>query len=294
MSWFGKTKAFIKKLDEDDCVGLASEMAYSVTLSLFPALILFVSFLSLVKSADAITTLSDLIGSILPKEVYNPIDKTLEKIVEEQQGGIFTISFFFTLFSAAGIFTTVMKAMERIYGVKADYNFFKRQQIAIELVLIVSVSLTLVFTLLLFGVEFEQVVRYKYKIRWLKNIVQYARLPIAFIVIVLSTLLVYKFSLRIRQRLEHLLPGAVFMATLWVLLTVWFGDYVKTATFTRAYDVLAKLIAMLLWMWANSLIFLLGAELNWFLYKGRYSLALAETAPRKVPSKKSESLPDAK
>ncbi|MGQ9805714.1 MAG: YihY/virulence factor BrkB family protein [Chlorobiales bacterium] len=294
MKWFETTRNFLKKVfEDDDCVGLASEMAYSVTLSLFPALILFVSFLSLIQSPEAISTLSDLIGQILPKEIYNPIDKTLEKIVAERQGGIFTLSIFITLFSTAGIFTTVMKAMERIYGVKTDYSFLKRQQIAIELVLLVSVALTVVFSLLLFGVEIEQVLYYKYKMKWLKNFVQYARLPIAFIVIVVSTLIVYKFSLRIRHKLENLLPGAMLMAFLWILLTIWFGDFIKNAQFTRAYDVLAKLIAMLLWMWTNSLIFLLGAELNWFLYKGRYTLAQKD-AHLKLTSKKSEPLPNAK
>ncbi len=294
MKPFAITKAFLKKIfDDDDCVGLASEMAYSVTLSLFPALILFVSFLSLIQSPEAISTLSDLIGQILPKEVYNPIDKTLEKIVAERQGGIFTLSIFITMFSAAGIFTTIMKAMERIYGVKTDYSFLKRQQIAIELVLLVSVALTLVFSLLLFGVELEQVLYYKYKMRWLKNVMQYARLPIAFVVIVVSTLIVYKYSLRIRHKLEHLLPGAMLMAFLWILLTIWFGDFVKNAQFSRAYDLLAKLIAMLLWMWTNSLLFLLGAELNWFLYKGRYILAQKES-PSKLASKKSEPVPNAK
>lgn len=290
MKWFEIAKAFLKKIfDDDDCVGLASEMAYSVALSLFPAMILFVSFLSLIQSPEAISTISDLIGQILPKEVYNPIDKTLEKIVAERQGGIFTASIFFTLFSAAGIFTTVMKAMERIYGVKTNYGFLKRQQIAIELVLLVSVALTVVFSFLLFGVELEQALYYKYKMRWLKRVVQYARFPIAFVVIVVSTLIVYKYSLRIRHKLEHLLPGASLMAFLWILLTIWFGDFVKNAQFARAYDVLAKLIAMLIWMWTNSLLFLLGAELNWFLYKGRYVLAQA-TAPAKVSVPKSETI----
>jgi membrane protein len=294
MKWFETTKLFLKKIfDDDDCVGLASEMAYSVTLSLFPAMILFVSFLSLIQSPEAISTLSDLIGQILPKEIYNPIDKTLEKIVSERQGGIFTLSIFITMFSAAGIFTTIMKAMERIYSVKTGYSFLKRQQIAIELVLLVSVALTVVFSLLLFGVEIEQVLYYKYKMKWLKNFVQYTRFPIAFIVIVLATLIVYKYSLRIKHKLENLLPGAMLMAFLWIMLTIWFGDFIKNAQFTRAYDVLAKLIAMLLWMWTNSLIFLLGAELNWFLYKGRYILSQKDV-PAKITSKKSEPLANAK
>lgn len=294
MRWVETTKNFLRKIfNEDDCIGLASQMAYSVTLSLFPALILFVSFLSLIQSPEAISTLSDLIGQILPKEIYNPIDKTLEKIVAERQGGIFTLSIFITLFSAAGIFTTIMKAMERIYGVKTGYSFLKRQQIAIELVLLVSVALTVVFSLLLFGVELEQVLYYKYKMRWLKNVVQYARFPIAFIVIVVSTLIVYKYSLRIKHKLKNLLPGAMLMAFLWILLTMWFGDFIKNAQFSRAYDVLAKLIAMLLWMWTNSLLFLLGAELNWFLYKGRYTLAPTKTSV-KATSKKSEPLANAK
>jgi membrane protein len=274
-------KALLKKFEQDDCLGLAAEMAYGLMLALFPAMLLFVSFLSLIQSADAINLLSDMIGQVLPKEVYNPIDKTLEALVSDRQSGIFTVSLLFSVFSSSAVFTTIIKGMERIYGLKAQYGFFRRQQIALELVVIVSIALTVVFSLIIFGYEFESVLENKYKMRWLKTTIQYARFPIAFVVMVVSTLLVYKFSLRISQKLEHILPGAMLMAVLWIALTVWFGEYVKRQSYNKAYGLLAGLIAMLVWMYANSLIFLIGAEVNWLFYRGKAALKKEITAEAK-------------
>jgi membrane protein len=265
-------KLLVLKIDADDCLGLAAEMSYNLVLSLVPAMLVFVSFFSLVQSPKTIILLSDLIGQVLPEEVYSSIDKAIEKLVAEKRGGIFTVSLIFAIYSSASVFTTIMKAMERIYKAEVGYHFLRRQLIAVELVLIVSISLGIVFSLLIFGYELEQILESKFRWHWLGSVVSFTRFPIAFIVMVMSMLLVYKFSLRIGQKLQHILPGAVFMSVCWMLLCAWFGEYVKYQSYGQTYTVLAKVIAILVWMYFNSLIFLLGAEINSLFHNGFLSL----------------------
>lgn len=259
-------KILIKKSNADDCFGLAAEIAYTTLLSLFPALLLFVSLLSLIQSPKAINIVSDLIGSILPPEIYSPIDKTIEKLAAQKEGEIFTLSLLLSIWSASAVFITIMKSMERIYATNLKYNYFQKQWIAIQLVFIVSVALLVVFNLLIFGVQLEYLLETKYRMRWLKEIIKYTRYPIAFIVMVLSMVLIYKFSLRVGQRLSQILPGAILMAVCWMVLCAYFGMYVQQQSFNQAYGVLGKGIAVMVWLYFNSLIFLIGAEVNSLFY----------------------------
>jgi len=281
-------KLLATKINDDDCFGLAAEMSYNLVLSLVPAILVFVSFFSIVQSPKTILLISNLMGQVVPEEVYSPIDTAIEKLLAEKRGGIFTVSLIFALFSSAAVFTTIMKAMERIYKAEVGYGFLRRQLIALELVLIVSVALGVVFNLLVFGYELERTLEYKLQMRWLKNVVAYTRFPIAFVVMTLSMILIYKFSLRIGQKLQHILPGAVFMAIAWMLLCAWFGDYVKYQNYGQTYTILAKVIAILVWMYFNSLIFLLGAEINSLFHMGFLSI---EMKPKKKNAQKKSELP---
>lgn len=282
---FHIAKILVQKIDRDDCFGLAAEMAYNLALAIFPAILLFVSFLSLIHTPKTALLISDFIGMVLPQEVYQPIDQTIEKVLAERRSGIFTFSLIFSFFSMAAVFTTIMKAMERIYNKQPNYGFFRRQMVAIELVLLVSVALGVVFSLIIFGAEFEKMLEKQFRMYRLGQFLQWTRFPIAFFVMTLSALLVYKFSLRVGQKLPHVLPGATLMALLWILVCVLYGDYVKYQYYGQGYTVLAKGLATLVWLYACALIFLIGAEVNWLFYSGTvggHSTTKLENAPTPV------------
>ncbi|MCS7013755.1 MAG: YihY/virulence factor BrkB family protein [Chloroherpetonaceae bacterium] len=285
-------RIFVKKLDQDDCLGLAAEMAYNLALAIVPAILLFVSLMSLIQSPKTALLISDLVGAVLPKEVYQPIDQTIDRVLAERREGIFTVSLIFSFFSTAAVFTTVMKAMERIYNMKLEYSFVRRQLVAAELVLLVSLALGIVFSLILFGAELEKMLEKQFRLRWLGHLVEWTRFPIAFLVMTLSALLVYKFSLRIGQRLSHVLPGATLMATLWIVVCLWYGDYLKYQYYGQGYTVLAKSLATLVWLYINSLIFLIGAEVNWLFYSGTIGKTRSEPARTIAEPQKAETKSD--
>lgn len=274
-------KTLIQKIDRDDCLGLAAEMAYNLALAIFPTLLLFVSFLSLIQTPKTALLISSFIGTVLPQEVYQPIEQTVERILAERRGGIFTFSLIFSFFSTAAVFTTIMKAMERIYNMQLNYSFFRRQMVAVELVLLVSVALGIVFSLIIFGTELEKILERQFKMHRLGQFLQWTRFPIAFLVMTLSALIVYKFSLRVGQKLPHVLPGAVLMALLWIVVCILYGDYVKYQYYGQGYTVLAKGLATLVWFYINALIFLIGAEVNWLFYSG--TIGSTPSKPKQAP-----------
>ncbi|MDX2129404.1 MAG: YihY/virulence factor BrkB family protein [Chloroherpetonaceae bacterium] len=258
-------KIFAKKFTSSDSAGLAAEMSYSLILSLFPLLLLFVSILSMWQSPGAIASLSRVLGAILPPDIHQPIDKTIQSILRESDKSLLTLSLIFSLFSIFTVFNVVIKAMERIYEVKQRLKFFSRIRISIELGLIIGISFLIVFNLLIFGYEVEEFLVNEWKWLWAKTAFQIIKFPIAFLVMVYSALMVYKFSLRVGQKLECVIPGAFVMALLWTVLNANFGLYLQYQRF-GTYTQFVKLIVLPLWMYANAMVFLIGAHINWMFY----------------------------
>jgi membrane protein len=58
-------------------------------------------------------------------------------------------------------------------------------------------------------------------------------------------------------------PGSVFVAVIWLLLTLAFGFYVTHFTnYHKSYGPLAAVVALLTWMYLCAYVFMFGAELN--------------------------------
>jgi membrane protein len=271
--WLPLVQTLVRKTLKDDCVGMSAEIAYKLLFSIFPAIIFVVSLISLAESPKTINAIADLVGTILPSDIYGPIDKFVQTLVSQRRHKAATLSLLVTLWTAAGVFTSIMKSLERIYEVRLPKKYIERQIIAIALVFVVSTLLVMVFNFLLFGLQITAMLEKNYQLRReMRIVLDVLRLPIAFVIMTGCAVLINKFSLGVKQRVRFLLPGATLAAALWVAGSLGFGYYTKNfaaSSYNQTYGPLGTAIALLSWMYLNSFIFLVGAELNALLYEER-------------------------
>jgi len=262
---------YINKIDSDDCTGLASEMAFQLTFTLFPVLLAFVSFLSLLQTPGAINLLIDMAGKVIPPEVFLPFDTIIEKLVTTRQRGIFTFSLIIAIVSSTAIFSTIIKAMERIWMPEKKWNFIRRIFTSYLLMFVVGLALILIFNLLFYGHTFELFIIKKYRLWKFIKYMEHFKFPLAFLIVVITVLLIYKIATPLKLKFSGHLPGALFYGLAWIALSVTFRHYIRYSspdpTISRAYEILARTIIILAWMYANSLLFILGAELNHYLLR---------------------------
>ena len=76
-------------------------------------------------------------------------------------------------------------------------------------------------------------------------------------------MILHKFLTRIKYKWIEILPGAVLTYVLGSVLVYAFAVYVRSATgFNVIYGSLGGVIVMLLFIYLNAIVFLLGAEFN--------------------------------
>jgi len=89
------------------------------------------------------------------------------------------------------------------------------------------------------------------------------RLPMAFILNLISLSVLYYFAPEARQKLLSILPGAITSTILWMLASSAFRIFLRNfGAYNKTYGSLAALIILMVWLWISGLVFLLGAEIN--------------------------------
>lgn len=90
------------------------------------------------------------------------------------------------------------------------------------------------------------------------------RFVVAFLILAIVFIAIYKGVPGIKIKILHLIPGAAAAAGMWLLFTWLFSLFIRYANYST-YGSLATIVISLLWMYWCMYIILLGASINQFI-----------------------------
>jgi membrane protein len=264
--WIAVFKRAVKGFIEDDCTGLAQQVAFSSILAFFPALIFLIGVLGLF-GPDTYNQLGDLLGRVAPEQVNDAV--TIAKESSADNTGASTLAFvvggFLAVWAASGAMGAVIKAVNRAYDRIETRPFWKLRLISILLVVISGLVLAGMFIFIVFGGPLGEAIADKaglgsqFTLLW--NVLRW---PIALLVLLFFNALVYYAAPNVEQRdWRWLTPGSVLAALIWLALSALFALYTSfSSSYDRTYGSLAGAIILLLWLNYSAMALLFGAELN--------------------------------
>ncbi len=260
--WITAFKRAAGSFMQDDCMGLAQEVAYSAMLAFFPAIAFLLGLLGVLHLFDQ---LQSFLGSVAPHGVIHFI-KGLQR---DQKGGVkiaaLVLGGIGAVWAASGAMGSVIKAVNRAYERMETRPFWKVRAIAILLVVLFGLTIVAVSVLLVFGGPIGNAIANQahlggaFTLLW-----SLLRWPIAFGAVLILYGLVYYFAPNKDQRTwKWVTPGAVIGALAWLLLSGLFTLYVTFAgSYSKTYGTLAAGVILLLWLNYSAWSLLFGAELN--------------------------------
>jgi|SRR5579872_2622411 len=247
--------------------GTAKAAAYSATVVIFPALIVFAWVLAETKTTGTfIRQISDFAGLVVPPSAR-------DLMLQYFQGGSkrpvkLVVSASFVLFTAAsGVMMSLMEGFRRAYGIYVNlWSPVRERAVSLLLVVLGFAPMMLAMSTIAFSRPI---------MRWLFlhgdnrfNFIlfmsfQAFRWSVSALASVTVIMLIYHWGLPRVQHWRCVLPGAALATALWFPVTVLFGWYVNNyANYTVIYGSLGAAIAVLVWMYLISIIILFGAEFN--------------------------------
>jgi membrane protein len=259
--------------DSADGWAIASHIALSGLLALFPFLILVTSlaasFLGSVELADEVARL---LLETWPEEVAEPIAQEIRSVLTITRGDVLTISFALALYFASSGIESLRIGLNRAYGMTERRSWFLLRLESILYVLIAAVALlALAFLIVLGPLLFATGRRFLPALAPFELNITVARYAVATIILIVALVVAHKWLAAGRRRLTEIAPGIAVTLALWLAGGVLFGRYLAEfpAVYASYYGGLASVMIALVFLYLTSSIFVFGGELNAAILRAR-------------------------
>lgn len=257
---------FFKEIGKDSLVNKASSLAYNFMLAIFPAIIFLFTLIPFIpKKIGFQDQLMKLIILVLPADAYQAFSDTLDEIVNKQNRGLLSFGFFLSLFFATNGIHSLMMAFNKSSLIIETRSWFKQRMIAILLTLVIAFSVIVCITAMFIG---ELVLNYidselKVKDGLMSLAVDLTRWSLLGILYFVTISILYKYGPAHAKKWRFLSAGS-WLATILAFLTIWgFSFYINNfSAYNKIYGSIGTLIVIMIWLYLNSLILLIGFELN--------------------------------
>jgi membrane protein len=263
IGWGTLFKRTFKETVEDNCLGLAAQLAYYFFLSVFPALLVVVTMTS-VFPRNLLDEILAWFGSFTPPDVLQILRIQINLIIRSGHTGLVTFGVLGALWSSSSAMNATIDTLNRAYGIHEARSWWKVQSLAIILTIIMSLFVLVGFTLVVAGPEIADKIAVRHGLgalfEWTWKTVQW---PVIFLLISGGFAVVYYVAPDAEQRWRWVLPGAHLATALWLLISLSFRLYViHFGQFNKMYGAIGGVIVMLIWFYLSGLVLLFGGEFN--------------------------------
>jgi membrane protein len=259
------------------CSMVSQAIAFNLFLAFFPTLLIAVGFAT--SRIGGRTSLFDLIQDLtefLPPGSKSIVSEFLVKRGPEAWK-IALVGWAGTLLAGSQVMRLLMEGIHRIYGDKQQPGFLHRQLRGLVLLLVTIAPLLAAAILGVLGRPLRH---------WLAGeLGTHHRMQgwwaiffpaTAIVLAMLALTVIYRVARPGEERLRYVLPGAMVATSLWWLVNVLFGIYVRRVPYSVVYGGLAAVIGLMIWMQLSAVIVFLGAAWNAELAENRRGAPVAE------------------
>jgi len=257
---------FVEEFLTGSLVNKASSLAYSFMLALFPATIFLFTLIPYIPIHNFQNELLRLIALVLPNDSATKFfDTNVVDIIKNQNGKLLSFGFLSALIFATNGVNNLMRAFNRSSLVMETRTWLKRRWIALLLTLVISISLLVAIVIIIAGqsvISFIQAHLFKDRHFWF-YIFAFIRWVIIVAIFFVTVSILYRYGPAHKQRWKFLNPGSILATCLAVITSLGFTYYINHfSSYNKIYGSIGTLIIVMLWLYLNSLIILIGFELN--------------------------------
>jgi membrane protein len=268
---------------DDDGWALASHIALSALLALFPFLIVLTALAGFVGSKDMADEVANLLLSTWPPEVAAPLAREIHNVLGTTRGGVLTIGVVLAVYFASSGVDSLRVALNRAYNAADTRPWWLLKLESIGYVLVATVALlALGFLIVLAPLVFATWLRYAPWLAPLEEQFTYWRYGIAASVIVIALVVAHKWLPGGRRSFADIAPGVIVTLVLWLASGILFGRYLAefATNYVTTYAGLASAMIALVFLYWIATIFVYGGELNAAIRHERSRKAAEEEAAR--------------
>ena len=264
LSLYEVSMFFYKGLVEGAITTRASSLTFNFFLAFFPSILVLFTLIPFVPIEGFQDELFTLMSEILPPSTFDATKVILDDIVNHEQAGLLSFTFILALYFSTNGVNAMITGFNATYHLKDKRNWWQLRLLSINLTVILALLLVLTIVFQLFSVGFiDSLVNEGYMKQFSADVILHIKELILVLVLFMGYSILFYFGPADKKGWKFLSIGSITSTTLSVISSHAFSYYVTNfAQYNKLYGSIGTLLVILLWMYFNSIILLLGFELN--------------------------------
>ena len=259
-------RSIAKRYAKDNLSAYSAQLAFFLVLSIFPFLISMVAILGVLSLESNIFYSNEIY--LIPSDVAVYL-KDFMSGVDISTGGIIWSSILVTLWSSSKAVGALRRSLNYIFGFSEKRNFLiiKIFGMGYNLFLILAIIIFM-FLPVLGTTVYNFIIKYIDISRTYFLLYNYLKWIVMFAFLFTLISIYYMFLPSVKLKLREIYRGALFTTVGWILNTLLYS-YVIT-NFTRMnvlYGGISIFMVLSLWLYINSILIMLGSEINASFYR---------------------------
>ncbi|MBQ0819919.1 YihY/virulence factor BrkB family protein [Microvirga sp. HBU67558] len=269
-SIFAATADAGSRFARNDGLAMASHVALSLVIALFPFLICVAALAAFLGAGRISTHIVHLLFDFWPEGVAGPLAREADKVLIPRRN-VLTISIVLTLLVATNGVESLRVALCRAYGVERFRPWWQARLIGIGFILIGAGALVASSVLVvLWPSIWRWALSYMPDLRGLGPTYDVVRYGLASFILVAGLAATHLWLPDTRPQSRDVVPGIAATLVLWLVGASLYGEFLATMTHLKAtYAGLAGILTALIFLQISAAIFIFGAELNAALRRRR-------------------------
>lgn len=249
---------------------IASHIALSTLMALFPFLIVVTSLAGFFGSKELADQVAQMLLDAWPVEVSGPISTEIHNVLTITRGDVLTIGVALAIYFASSGIESVRIGLNRAYRIGEQRAWWLLRLESIAYVLVAAIALlALAFLVVLAPLIFAKSAKYlPWLEEWSSTLLRYGT---ASAILIVTLVLVHLWLPAGRRTLFEIFPGVVVTLLLWLASGALFGRYLAdfAENYVSMYAGLTSAFIALIYLYVNATIFIYGGELNEAILRAR-------------------------
>jgi membrane protein len=257
---------------EDDGWAIASHIALSTLMALFPFLILVTALAGFVGARDLADQAANLLLEAWPQQAAEPIAGEIHRVLTTARGDVLTFSAVFSVYFAASGVESLRIGLNRAYAVKETRSWILLRVESVAYVLVGAIALLAFTVFIVLGpLLFAAALRHAPWLEPLQTTLTFARFAIATGLITIALFVLHKWLPAGERKFREVVVGIVATLVLWLVGGIVYGRYLAefASNYVTYYAGLASVMIALVFLYLTASIFMFGVELNAAIYRPR-------------------------
>ena len=260
---FGLLEMYISGIIDGAVSYRATAIAFSFFMALFPFALFILNLIPYIPIAGFQDDFLSFVQQSVPPTTYDAIFKIINDILHNSNSGLISTGFFMAIFLMANGVNAVLGGFENSNHIIHKRKFLRQYLISLALSLLLAFFLIITVVAILFFEVLIQKTKIQDVLSDKISIIEWGRYAFVILMILIITSTLFRYGIKQQRKISFISIGSVFTTILIIVISYFFGIWVvKFSKYNQLYGSIGTLLVVMFYIWINSMILLLGFDLN--------------------------------